>query len=111
MQKEDINLLIYEVVELLVNSKYEELYANDKNQRVPADELKGAIESYRGHLTMPPNEAIDKYEIYTIEKDKEYVIEYELWFDNVQSDLTLTLNVERDEDNVVHYSIEDVHVL
>jgi len=109
----EIKVLLQNLVFLLVSSKYSEIVGRGENGRLSVDEIETAINDYPGKLTAPPNEAYDSafvYEVYdkTSEARK---VEFDLWYDNEPSDLTLSVDVHKDSNGVLTVSIDDIHVL
>ena len=93
--------------ERLYEGKYEVIALDNLDDRVSASELKKVVDDYGGKLTFPPEDAYDSYEDYYEDGDTEAIVEFDLWFDNKRSDLTL----RTETDNRGGYSIVDVRVL
>jgi len=82
-----------EIVESIVNGKESKL-GSMFYRKMPLAALKEAIDNHPGSLTMPPAEAfiseIDGFSL-TEESPQEYLIMFNLWFDDKRADLTLHL--------------------
>ena len=77
------------------------------------EEIKNAIESYPGHLTMPPTESFSKFHRYEYNEEagtQGCLVEYELWYDHQESDLTLSAEI-LDDKKEPRITIKDIHVL
>ncbi|MGG7666645.1 DUF7668 domain-containing protein [Dyadobacter sp. BHUBP1] len=107
MERGEIRNLLTELINSLVAGKFLYIYTRDKNKRLSADEMKTVIYDYPGLLTHPPDTAFDNFRLYGNESDDGITIEFNLWYDNSESDLTMTMTVYSSGE----YSIEDIHVL
>lgn len=107
MNNNQIRNLLKGLVESLVKGQFEEIYQKDQNKRLSSAEIENAITAYPGVHTLPPDDAFDNYDTYGNEDEDENYIEFNLWFDNKESDLTISLTVF----HINEYSIEDIHVL
>ena len=59
---------------------------------------------------MPPNSAFEEIDVYDIENDDstiDYAIDFNFWFDNERSDLTLQAMIFHNE----NFEITDIRVL
>ncbi|PLK45787.1 hypothetical protein [Emticicia sp. TH156] len=107
MKKNNIEKILKKVVEYLTDGNYNLVYENDKNKRLSIAEIETAIKEYNGTISFPPNNAFDNFYDYNDESSNENFIEFNLWFDNSESDLTLSITIYETGE----YSIEDIHVL
>lgn len=107
MKRNKIKKILKKVVEYLATGNYSVVFQNDKNKRLPIVEIETALKEYKGAISFPPDNAFDNFYDYNAENDEENFIEFNLWFDNQESDLTLSITVYETGD----YSIEDIHVL
>jgi hypothetical protein len=107
MIKGKIVKVLEKVVGHLVIKNYSYLYETDVNKRLSASEIELAIKGYTGNISFPPKSAFNDFFDYGDEYGTERLIEFDLWFDNQKSDLTLGITVYRTGE----YSIEDIHVL
>lgn len=80
------------VVNHLVNKEYEEIYRKDIKKINSPETIKENIEEYPGILTMPRLEDLLNFDIYFI-NDDEVKVEFTLWYDNEESDLSIILNI------------------
>jgi hypothetical protein len=76
---------------------------------ISAAEIQLAIEEYPGMATIPPDSAFDKMDIYAI-NNKAISIDMDLWYDDKQSDLTLSCRLT-EKDGKIGYNIENIHIL
>ncbi|MBI3235771.1 MAG: hypothetical protein HYZ42_17330 [Bacteroidetes bacterium] len=94
---------------LLLSGNYDKVYLLDFKRKITRGEIETAIKEYGGTLTLPPDDEYDKIEVYDISKDEKYV-DFDLWFDNVKSDLTLSCTFFLNNESC-DYSIDNIHVL
>ena len=97
-----------ELVTLLVNGEYDLIVSRGENGRLTQEEIIFAIEDYRGKLSFPTEDDFESANIIQVGSSSEYVVEYELWFDNQKSDLTLSTTVNIQEDSI---AIDNIHVM
>ncbi len=109
MDKEKISNVLRYIVDTLLSGRYEKLVEDDNQKLLTPDEIKMAIEEYKGVLTIPPEEAFDSFDTCEV-NENEAAIDFDLWMDHSKSDLTLSLNIVNDN-GVYRYSIENIHVL
>ena len=95
------------VVEQLHQGNFDTIYDKDETKRLSAPEMRTAISGYPGKMTLPPISAYELYEDYGDDDSDQNYIEFDLWYDGLKSDLTLSITVGKDS----IYSIEDIHVL
>ncbi len=107
MRKNEIKKILKKVVKSLTIEDYSGVYQNDRNKRLSIVEIQTALNEYKGNITFPPNKAFDFFYDYNDEISDENFIEFNLWFDNQASDLTLSMTIYK----AGNYSIEDIHVL
>lgn len=108
-----IKLLIKNLVELLVNSKFAEIVTRNENGRLSEDEIKVAINDYPGSITLPPDSAYDTVCVYDVydESTEARKVEFDLWYDEEISDLTLSADIHKSESGEFVITIDDIHVL
>jgi hypothetical protein len=106
--------LLRALVEDLVHGNYEEIKKKGRAGRLSREEIKEAIDDYPGKITLPPEESFKKFHRYEYDKNNEdeegCLIEYELWYDQQESDLTLSATIVRNSQGM-RIGIEDIHVL
>ncbi len=65
-----------------------------------------------GLLTIPPDVAYEKISYYKYNDGSGYALEFELWINNQESDLTLSCEAIIDQsDNILSFLILDLHAL
>jgi hypothetical protein len=108
-----IKQLLQNLVYLLVNSKFAEIEARQENGRLSAGDIKKTLEDYPGAISFPPDSAYDSAYIYDVydQTTEARKIEFDLWYDNTVSDLTLSADVHKDATGKFKISIDDIHVL
>lgn len=110
MESIKIKEVTMEIVKAIVDKNYRQLYQTDYRKLISVSELRKAIEDYDLQITMPPDDAFENIEIFET-KDKDVVkVDFDLWFDNKISDLTLSFAIYYDAPNW-KYSIENIHML
>ncbi|ENJ5959775.1 TPA: hypothetical protein ACN315_000599 [Vibrio parahaemolyticus] len=108
-----IKNLLENLVELLVNSRFTEIVARNENGLLSASEIKGALEDYPGTITLPPESAYSSACVYDVydEIAEARQVEFDLWYDDKASDLTLSADIRKDDSGKFVITIEDIHVL
>lgn len=109
MDKEEVINTIKSIVEMLVKERYEEIFSNDLNKLISAEDIRSAIREYGGMITLPPNEEYLKFDIYEINENK-CSADFDLWVNSERSDLTLSCTIFY-ANGKYEYSIENIHVL
>ena len=107
MRKSIVKEVLIAICKLLYEEKYEIVSLNDLDDRVSALELRKAVNEYRGNLVLPTEGAFNNYEDYYEDGDARGIVEFDLWFDNQKSDLTLRIDIDTEG----KYSILDIKVL
>ncbi|ODC02567.1 hypothetical protein BFW38_02400 [Terasakiispira papahanaumokuakeensis] len=109
----EIKLLLKNLVLLIVGSRYAEIVNRGENGRLSASEMEDAINDYPGVITIPPDTAYDTAYVYDIYDNNTEArkIEFDLWYDDEVSDLTLSVDVHKDEKGDFVITIDDIHVL
>jgi hypothetical protein len=107
MQKIEIKKILKKLVKNISLCSYSLVFNSDKHKRLSTQEIEIAIISYKGNISVPPNNAFDLFYDYGKEDSNENFIEFNLWFDGKESDLTLSVTFFSSGE----YSIEDIHVL
>ena len=105
--------LIKNIVTLMVDSKFDEIVSRNENGRLSAVDIENVLRDYPGNISQPPESAYDNfnvYEIYDLTKGARKV-EFDLWYDNTRSDLTLSADICEDLNGNLTISIDDIHVL
>jgi hypothetical protein len=105
--------IVKQIVDALVEQKYEYLDAASRGVRLTAIEMKNAIAEYGGTLTHLPESEYETLDVIGIENShpQKWDVRVGLWTrEEGKSDLTLELTII---DNVGNYSfeIDNIHVL
>lgn len=100
--------LLKEVVSDLVSGNYSTLKAKQRLGRLNTGEIERAIEEYGQQLVHPLDTAFDCVEWLPYEQGR-WFVDFDLWTQKGQSDLTLTLSFQ--EGPPASVEIEDLHVL
>ena len=109
--------LLKECVECFVRKDFKQIEKRGFSGRLSIEEIKNAIYSFPGKISMPPSYAFnnfDKYDYEIKESEKEKAlcfIEFNLWFDGDESDLTLSSEIIENNKGEYLLKIEDIHVL
>lgn len=108
-----IKNLLKSLVALLVNSKFSEIVDQNENGRLSLTDIETALKDYPGTITLPPESAYDAACVYDMydEKTEARQIEFDLWYDDEVSDLTLSVDVRKNDSGEFVISIDDIHVL
>ncbi len=110
---EGINEAVREVEESLVNGDYKK-YSNEENKgRLTEEQIKNVIEKHPGNLTLSPIEEYNSIKVLEVKNTliPTSAIDFDLWFDNKQGDLTLQLTITKELDGALVPFIEDIHTL
>ncbi len=111
MERKKVIDVLRHVNKLLVEKKYDQLYEENFDKGGNFEALWLNIEEYGGQITLPPEKALNNsgfMEIY--DEDNDASIDFDLWIDGKESDLTLSLYVIKKEDDRYQFNIEDIHI-
>jgi hypothetical protein len=109
IKKQLLELLKKTIVEL-VNSDFESIKKKLVND-IQLEDIKEEL-SYWDSLTIPPESAYEKVEFYEYDDGSGFALEFELWIDNEESDLTISCEAIIDKNNnVLSFKIENLHTL
>jgi len=104
--------LLKGIVEDLTHGKYKEIVDSKRNGRLTKEEIINAINEYHGKICLPPEESYNNFRQYDYNGNpEECAVEYDLWFDNKQSDLTLEVEIIKDNGGKYNICIQGIHVL
>lgn len=108
-----MTLITLKILNLLVNGDYLTLIDLDSKKELDENYLRDAIEDYGGIMTMPPYDDIeDLLDIYDTNQANIKHIDFDLWFDNEKSDLTLSyLLIENNPKHELNFALKDIHIL
>lgn len=109
-EKDKILALLKPLVEDLVNGKLALIRETGRSGPYTVEELQEQLDDYGGTLTAPPETDYQNLDLYEIDDEPEWVLEYDLWIDGEKSDLTLTctLRLTDQEQSII---IDSIHVL
>jgi hypothetical protein len=109
IKKQLLELLKKTVVEL-VNSDFESIKEKLGND-IQLENIKEEL-CFWDPLTIPPESAYEKVEFYDYDDGSGLALEFELWIDNEESDLTLSCEAIIDKNNnVLSFKIENLLTL
>ncbi|MDE5782213.1 MAG: hypothetical protein K2I03_12185 [Lachnospiraceae bacterium] len=97
------------IVQCIVNENYKELENRGILDRVSEKDLRRRLSEYKAgeHTIMPPDQYFDNLEIHEYNNKSGYWVDIDLWYIDGRSDLTLQLDIGKDEKIL----IDDLHVL
>lgn len=102
--------LLKETVTELVNEDFKIIKAKLRHN-IDIEDIKEELSNWDS-LTIPPETAYEKVVFYEYEDGSGFALEFELWIDNEESDLTLSCEAIVDEnDKVLSFTVEDLHTL
>lgn len=108
--KDQLLELLKITVDELVNEEYEKIKLKLR-PGIDIEDIKEKL-SHWDKLTTPPEAAYENTYFYKYEDGSGLALDFDLWIEDEESDLTLSCSVIVDEhDNVVSFTIEDLHTL
>lgn len=107
----ELSLVVKELVQRLIDKEYEIFYQIGMSGEYNSKEIEELINDYGGKLTNPLVQDYEDMDIYEIDDEPEYVIEYDLWVDGQKSDLTLPATIRFAEGKETSISIDNIHVM
>ena len=110
MEYKLIQTTVEKIVRMLVNAEYEDLYKFDKYKDCTPNEIEVAINDW-GNMTLPPTEAFERIDVYETDDANHVRIDFDLWFDNNISDLTLKCSIYKSTDFEESFAIEGIRML
>jgi hypothetical protein len=113
LSNETIQYWLKRIVRDLVDKNYKKLEKEGLLKNFTAEDLKAEIQDYPGTMTLPPVEFFNKFRRYDYEVPGDEIagIEFTLWFDGEESDLTLLLDFFEVDEGIYYPKIYDLHVL
>lgn len=108
--KQKAIVLLKELVRDIVEKNYNSIKINNRLGRLTIEELDEAIQEYGIPLVYPPDSAFENFDVYEVEKNKKYTIDFDMWDIEGEGDLTLQCEIYLNGDDV-QISIDDLHVL
>ncbi|EGR0592566.1 MULTISPECIES: DUF7668 domain-containing protein [Enterobacteriaceae] len=109
----EIVSVIKRLVESLVANDIDGMVRQGENGRLSKEDIFNTLQDYPGEISLPPDEAYSnavEYAIYD-KKPEARKVEFDLWFDGYESDLTLSADVRKGDSGNFVISIDDIHVL
>lgn len=103
--------IVQKIVLFLHNKDYVGVLKEDYLKRVSPEGLKQAIEEYGGNVTIPPEYSYEKMDVYQVTGKKEVRIDFNLWIDGIESDLTLIVSIVNTDSSNPMYCIDDLRIL
>lgn len=97
------------LVSNLANGQFARIVASGQNGRLKEEEISEAIMTYPGRINYHAADKDSVNVIYYSKSDTSGIIEYELYFDGIRSDLTLSCEFDLARAPVL--TIENIHVL
>lgn len=110
MEKERIEMTVKSLLEMLILGCFDLAHSVDYAKKISLEDIRKEILAYPGKLTMPPDNQLNDLDLYETNFDNQIYVDIPLWFDNEESDLTLSCRIYNIE-NEYYFSIEDIHVL
>ena len=112
MKKELIIKTVKLVIGLLSSHDYERIADLDFRRISTASGIKQAIEDYGGEVTIPPDTSFNEIDIYPLKGIENQVnVDFDLWINNEKSDLTLTVTIIKEYEDLYRYSVKGIRVL
>jgi hypothetical protein len=97
------------LVSNLTNGQFARLVASGQNGRLTEEEISEAIKTYPGKMNYHAADKDSVNVFYYSKSDTSGIIEYELYFDGIRSDLTLSCEFDLARAPIL--TIESIHVL
>ncbi len=108
----NIENVIRDIVNNLLSNESNLFFDGIYKSRVGLEDYKRVIEEYGGTLTSPPNDSFSKANVIESPDSKTFVIEYYLWIDNIESDLSIVIEININESGEIEsIEISDILVL
>ena len=111
MEKEIIAKTMRSLIEMLIQGHFDLIFDLDYMKSISINDVRDEIQAFPGHLSMPPDDNFQNLDIYETDFINQLLIDFPLWFDHLESDLTLQCRIFDVGEEQYRYSIEDIHVL
>jgi len=111
MRISEIKNIIKTIVSLLVSKEYKLLIDLDFAKIVSVEDVEAAIAEFESAVSTPPEYAFDNMYLFPTSDKNLICVDFRLWIDSVESDLTLLVNIKRTESGKYVYSITGIRVL
>ena len=100
------------LLEDLCASKYGSIREGIRHSRIDPADFRRVLRDYGGTLTMPPDQAFEEIELQKIAGKEIYGLDFDLWIDGEQSDLTLIMDYAFDGNGKVsEIVVNDLEVM
>jgi hypothetical protein len=100
------------VEKALVDKDFKRVISLTKESRLTAQDIETTLNKYGGKVTIAPDYVFDSLEIIPISgpNSKSWHVDFDLWIDGKQSDLTLSLTTNLTDKGAI-LSIDNFHIL
>lgn len=109
------NLLVGELKEVVLHlqkNEYATFFEGKYRSRVAVGDFLRVLEEYGGVVTTPPIDSYMKANVIKLKSGSGYVVEFNLWIDGKESDLSIVLEIGIQSDDQVQYvEISDLLVM
>jgi len=110
-EREKIRNLLKNLILDLSQKKYEDIVTSRRNGDLDCSTIEKLINNYPGNITLPPEEAFNEIDFIEYEnRPGEGEIDFDLWYDNKRSDLTINAEVYVDNKGRKNIRIYDILV-
>ena len=109
MEKIKVIKVLKHVNNMLVAKEYDKIHEEDFMKDGNYQNLWLNIKEYGGQITIPSDNALNNPKLLEIEDD-EAMIEFDLWVDGKESDLTISLLVIKNKNDIYQFNIEEIHI-
>ncbi|MFC1790323.1 hypothetical protein ACFLZP_02465 [Patescibacteria group bacterium] len=108
----EVKIAVREVERAIVKGKFKKISPNIANSRLTKQDIKKAIEEYGGRVTLVSDNAYDNLQPIEVRgsNPKVWAVDFDLWVEGKQSDLTLSLTVTNVKNKLIAV-IDDLHIL
>lgn len=104
--------VLKKLVELLVNRDFESIKASGAAARVPVDALEDEMNEHGRSFIPLPDAAWERVEPIQVQDEARWYVDVDLWtVEDGESDLTLSVEVERAGDGTWKAEIQNLHTL
>lgn len=109
----EIKEAIREAESLLVSGEYKKIGSESDRGRILASSIEARLADYEGTVTTAPQEAYDVIEPISVldSETPKWFVDFDLWIDGKQSDLTLSLSIESGENGRLTAFVDNLHTL
>ncbi|MBN9297994.1 MAG: hypothetical protein J0I41_13355 [Filimonas sp.] len=116
MEIDKISEVLKHLVQLLLAEDYERIYEADIEKRLTVEMIKEGIDEYAEDFGGPLSEFDeDGYEnaksMFPILNGTKMVVNFYLWFDEEESDLTLSLELVKNAEGKYEFAITNLYIM